>query len=58
MPFTNDLVRAKEQIGRSRAGGGMGCEDVIGGFREALNFDYRAKTLLIYHIGDMPCNGR
>ena len=41
--FTNDVVRAKEKIGRSKASGGRDWpEDVIGGIKKALKFDYEA----------------
>ena len=58
MPFTSDFVKTTEFLSTIVArGGGDACEDINGGFQQALKLDWKSPTKILIHFADAPCHG-
>ena len=56
--FTEDIETLKSVVARQEAFGGEdGPEDVCGGLREALAFEWTAQKRHLFLVADAPCHG-
>ena len=57
--FVEDPTVIKEFAAKLAAtGGGDAPEDLVGGWRQALDLDWKAGTRVLIHITDAPCHGK
>ena len=55
--LTNNYDKVKEFISSAKAGGGKDCEDMGGGFQNALNYEWKSNTRFAILLADAPCHG-